>query len=306
MIQAVAIVGPTAVGKSDVADELARRLGSEVISADAMQVYRGMDIGTGKMPPEERQAPLVLIDVVDAQESYSAALFQRDARREIDRLLGKGALPILCGGTGLYLRAALDEMSFPAGDVEAPSRSRYQELAEEMGAEGIHALLAQVDPESAACIHPHNVRRVVRALEMHDEGVSYARQKERFSTPTEYYHALYFGLTRDRSRLYERIDTRVDGMLAQGLLQEVERLVSAGCADAITSRQAIGYKELYDYLEGLCSLDEAVQRIKQRSRNYAKRQLSWFRRDARIIWLDMDELSRDDAVDAIQANIERS
>lgn len=120
MIQAVAIVGPTAVGKSDVADELARRLGSEVISADAMQVYRGMDIGTGKMPPEERQAPLVLIDVVDAQESYSAALFQRDARREIDRLLGKGALPILCGGTGLYLRAALDEMSFPAGDVEAP------------------------------------------------------------------------------------------------------------------------------------------------------------------------------------------
>lgn len=306
MIQAVAIVGPTAVGKSDVADELARRLGSEVISADAMQVYRGMDIGTGKMPPEERQAPLVLIDVVDAQESYSAALFQRDARREIDRLLGKGALPILCGGTGLYLRAALDEMSFPAGDVEAPSRSRYQELAEEMGAEGIHALLAQVDPESAACIHPHNVRRVVRALEMHDEGVSYARQKERFSTPTEHYHALYFGLTRERSRLYERIDVRVDGMLSQGLLQEVERLVSAGCADAITSRQAIGYKELYDYLEGLCSLDEAVQRIKQRSRNYAKRQLSWFRRDARIIWLDMDELSRDDAVDAIQANLERS
>ena len=206
----------------------------------------------------------------------------------------------------MYLRAALDEMSFPAGDVEAPSRSRYQELAEEMGAEGIHALLAQVDPESAACIHPHNVRRVVRALEMHDEGVSYARQKERFSTPTEHYHALYFGLTRERSRLYERIDTRVDGMLAQGLLQEVERLVSAGCADAITSRQAIGYKELYDHLEGLCSLDEAVQRIKQRSRNYAKRQLSWFRRDARVIWLDMDELSRDDAVDAIQAYIERS
>lgn len=306
MIQAVAIVGPTAVGKSDVADELARRLGSEVISADAMQVYRGMDIGTGKMPPEERQAPLVLIDVVDAQESYSAALFQRDARREIDRLLGKGTLPILCGGTGLYLRAALDEMSFPAGDVEAPSRSRYQELAEELGAEGIHALLAQVDPESAACIHPHNVRRVVRALEMHDEGVSYARQKERFGTPTEHYHALYFGLTRERSRLYERIDARVDGMLAQGLLHEVEQLVSAGCADAITSRQAIGYKELYDYLGGLCSLDEAIQRIKQRSRNYAKRQLSWFKRDARIIWLDMDELSRDDAVDAIQAYIERS
>lgn len=306
MIQAVAIVGPTAVGKSDVADELARRLGSEVISADAMQVYRGMDIGTGKMPPEERQAPLVLIDVVDAQESYSAALFQRDARREIDRLLGMGTLPILCGGTGLYLRAALDEMSFPAGDVEAPSRSRYQELAEELGAEGIHALLAQVDPESAACIHPHNVRRVVRALEMHDEGVSYARQKERFGTPTEHYHALYFGLTRERSRLYERIDARVDGMLAQGLLHEVEQLVSAGCADAITSRQAIGYKELYDYLGGLCSLDEAIQRIKQRSRNYAKRQLSWFKRDARIIWLDMDELSRDDAVDAIQAYIERS
>ena len=192
-LSAVAIVGPTAVGKSDVADRLATRLSSEVLSCDAMQIYRGMDIGTAKMAPEECMAPLRLVDIVEPGVAYSAALYQADARVHVERLLGEGRLPVFCGGTGLYLKAALDEMDFPSGELEDDRRAGYQELAERIGEEALHALLAERDPESAAVIHPHNVRRVIRALEMHDDGVSYAQQKSQFSVPREHYHALWFG-----------------------------------------------------------------------------------------------------------------
>lgn len=286
----IAVVGPTASGKSAVADLVAEALGSEVVSADAMQVYRGMDIGTAKTPVSERRVPLLLVDVADPTEPYSAALFQRDSRREIDRLRAEGRVPVLCGGTGLYVRAALDEMEFPRGEVDGAARQRYQDLAGKLGPEGVHALLAERDPESAALIHPHNVRRVVRALEMLDEGVSYARQSAGFSKPREHYPSLQFALTMDRARLYARIDARVDAMMRVGLLDEVRGLMDAGAADALTSRQAIGYKELIDALEGRCTIGEAVDLIKLRSRRYAKRQLSWFRRDPRITWLDMDVL----------------
>ena len=191
-LSAVAIVGPTAVGKSDVADRLAARLSSEVLSCDAMQIYRGMDIGTAKMAPEECAAPLRLVDIVEPGVAYSAALYQADARVHVERLLGEGRLPVFCGGTGLYLKAALDEMDFPSGELEDDRRAGYQELAERIGEEALHALLAERDPESAAVIHPHNVRRVIRALEMHDDGVSYAQQKLQFSVPREHYHALWF------------------------------------------------------------------------------------------------------------------
>lgn len=286
----IAVVGPTASGKSAVADLVAEALGSEVVSADAMQVYRGMDIGTAKTPVSERRVPLLLVDVADPTEPYSAALYQRDSRREIDRLRAEGRVPVLCGGTGLYVRAALDEMEFPRGEVDGAARQRYQDLAGKLGPEGVHALLAERDPESAALIHPHNVRRVVRALEMLDEGVSYARQSAGFSKPREHYPSLQFALTMDRARLYARIDARVDAMMRAGLLDEVRGLMDAGAADALTSRQAIGYKELIDALEGRCTIGEAVDLIKLRSRRYAKRQLSWFRRDPRITWLDMDVL----------------
>ena len=286
----IAVVGPTASGKSAVADLVAEALGSEVVSADAMQVYRGMDIGTAKTPVSERRVPLLLVDVADPTEPYSAALYQRDSRREIDRLRAEGRVPVLCGGTGLYVRAALDEMDFPRGEVDGAARQRYQDLAGKLGPEGVHALLAGRDPESAALIHPHNVRRVVRALEMLDEGVSYARQSAGFSKPREHYPSLQFALTMDRARLYARIDARVDAMMRAGLLHEVRGLMDAGAADALTSRQAIGYKELIDALEGRCTIGEAVDLIKLRSRRYAKRQLSWFRRDPRITWLDMDVL----------------
>ncbi len=286
----IAVVGPTASGKSAVADLVAEALGSEVVSADAMQVYRGMDIGTAKTPASERRVPLLLVDLADPTEPYSAALFQRDSRREIDRLRAEGRVPVLCGGTGLYVRAALDEMEFPRGEVDGAARQRYQDLAGKLGPEGVHALLAERDPESASLIHPHNVRRVVRALEMLDEGVSYARQSAGFSKPREHYPSLQFALTMDRARLYARIDARVDAMMRAGLLDEVRGLMDAGAADALTSRQAIGYKELIDALEGRCTIGEAVDLIKLRSRRYAKRQLSWFRRDPRITWLDMDVL----------------
>ena len=302
-VPVVAIVGPTAVGKSAVADRVALAFGTDVLSVDAMQVYRGMDIGTAKTPPAERLVPLELIDLVDPGESYSAALYQRAARRLIDERLDSGRAVVLCGGTGLYLRAALDEMTFPAGELACPSRTRYERYAAERGAEALHALLAERDPASAAVIHAHNVRRVVRALEMLDEGVSYANQKERFSQPVARYEARYFGLTMERERLYHRIDERVDAMLKAGLLDEVKCLVSTGAGPALTARQAIGYKELIDYLEGSASFDEAVELIKRRSRRYAKRQLSWFRRDERIEWISMDEVDVEGAARYIAAEV---
>ena len=303
-LSAVAIVGPTAVGKSDVADRLAARLSSEVLSCDAMQIYRGMDIGTAKMMPEKCSVPLRLVDIVDPGVAYSAALYQTDARAHIERLLGEQRLPVFCGGTGLYLKAALDEMDFPSGELEDERRTGYQELAERIGEEALHALLAERDPESAAVIHPHNVRRVIRALEMHDDGVSYAEQKSKFSVPRERYHALWFGLTRSREVLYERINMRVDLMFEQGLVDEVRGLMDQGLGDALTSMQAIGYKEIIDALRGAITMDEARELIKMRSRRYAKRQLSWFKRDDRIVWFDMDEFTIDEVVDDICRRIE--
>lgn len=303
-LSAIAIVGPTAVGKSDVADRLAARLSSEVLSCDAMQIYRGMDIGTAKMMPEECSAPLRLVDIVDPGVAYSAVLYQSDARAHVERLLGEQRLPVFCGGTGLYLKAALDEMDFPSGELEDERRVGYQELAERIGEEALHALLAERDPESAAVIHPHNVRRVIRALEMHDDGVSYAQQKSKFSVPRERYHALWFGLTRSREALYERINLRVDLMFEQGLVDEVRGLMDQGLGDALTSMQAIGYKEIIDALRGAITMEEARELIKMRSRRYAKRQLSWFKRDDRIVWFDMDEFTIGEVVDDIYRRIE--
>lgn len=300
MTPVVAITGPTASGKSAVADALAARLGTEVISADAMQVYRGMDIGTAKTPVEDRTVPLRLVDIVDPAESYSAALYQRDARREIDRLRARGCIPVLCGGTGLYIRAALDDMRFPRGDVSDGRRRRYQELSVDLGAEGLHRMLAERDPQSAAAIHPHNVKRVIRALEMCDEGTSYAEQKAGFSQPKPFYAPVYqFALICDRAKLYERIDRRVDEMMNAGLVAEVRGLIARGARDALTSKQAIGYKEIMQALEGEYSMIDAVDLIKQRSRRYAKRQLSWCRRDHRMIWIDMDTFDCAGAVDFI-------
>ncbi|WP_417228796.1 tRNA (adenosine(37)-N6)-dimethylallyltransferase MiaA [Thermophilibacter sp.] len=295
----VCVVGPTASGKSALAEEVATRLESSVVSVDAMQVYRGMDVGTAKTPPAERRVPLLMVDVVDPTEDYSVRLFQRAARSVVDGLLSAGRVPVLCGGTGLYLNAVIDDMEFPAGEKGCASRERYERLAAERGAPALHALLAERDPESAALIHPNNVRRVVRALEMLDEGVSYARHHEGLHERAARYDARLWGLTMSRERLYRRIDERVGAMVDQGLLEEVRELASRGLTAELSAGQAIGYKELLAALAGETSLEEAVELVKRRTRRYAKRQLSWFRHDGRVRWIDLDDTSLDQAATRI-------
>lgn len=300
----VAIVGPTAVGKSAVAEGVARALGGEIVSADSMQVYRGMDVGTAKVPVAERTVPYHCVDLVEPGAPYSAALYQCDARAAIDDIAARGLVPVVCGGTGLYVRAALDEMDFPAGEAASPARARIEADLERLGPEGLHAELARLDPASAALIHPNNARRVVRALEMLDEGVTYAQQAAGFSARREHYPARYVGLTMDRTSLYARIDARVEEMVAAGLLDEVARLLAAGYREALTAAQAIGYKELVPVVEGRAGLVEAVDEIQRATRRYAKRQLTWFRADPRISWIDVTELSPASATDAVLALLE--
>jgi len=292
----LAVVGPTAVGKTALAEALAARLSGEIVSADSMQVYRRMDIGTAKPPVDERRVPYHCIDLVEPGEPFSAALFQRAARRAIADITSRGGLPVLAGGTGLYVRAALDPMRFPSGAQQAnPVRERWEAYAAEHGAEALHVLLAERDPDSAAAIHPNNVRRVVRALEMAEEGVSYAEHLAGLSVRESVYDARFIGLTMQRELLYERVDARVDRMIAQGLLGEVVDLLANGLREALTATQAIGYKELVPVVEGTASLDDAIAAIKQATRRYAKRQLTWFRADPRVIWLDVTRSSTEDA-----------
>ncbi|GAV31332.1 isopentenyl-diphosphate:tRNA isopentenyltransferase [Coriobacteriaceae bacterium EMTCatB1] len=285
----VAVVGPTGVGKSALAESLAERLGGEVVSADSMQVYRGMDVGTAKVPAAERRVPYHCIDLVEPGTPFSAAVYQQCARRAIEDIMARGKTPVVCGGTGLYVRAALDDMRFPAGEIASPVREEIEALAERLGPEGLHARLAEVDPASAALIHPNNVRRTIRAFEMAAHGVSYAEQASRFSERVAAYPTVFVGLTMRRDRLYAAIEKRVDRMLSAGLVDEVRSLLARGYREALTARQAIGYKELVPVLEEGAPLDEAVAAIKQATRRYAKRQLTWFRADPRIRWIDVTD-----------------
>ncbi len=283
----VAVVGPTASGKSALADELSQRLDGEAVSADAMQVYRGMDIGTAKTPPSERKVPLHCVDLVPVDSAFSAALYAECAHEAIDRLLERGKTPVVCGGTGLYVRAALEEMGFPPGDqVENPVRAAYARLAGEIGADALYARLVERDPESAALVHPNNVRRVIRAFELLEQGTTYAREHSTLRVRRDRHPTLHIGLNVDREVLYGRINDRVDRMVGEGLLAEVQSLVDLGLGDALTSRQAIGYKEMLEVVRGEATLDDAVERVKTATRRYAKRQLTWFRSDERIHWLD--------------------
>lgn len=305
MRDVAAVVGPTAVGKSAVAEGLALALDAEIVSADSMQVYRGMDIGTAKTPPDARLVPYHCIDLVDPGSPYSAALYQRDARAALADIDARGRSAVLVGGTGLYVRAALDAMEFPMGEYVSPVREAIERRAEALGREGLHRLLEQRDPESAALIHPNNVRRVVRALELLETGgPTYAEQATHFSERRTEVPAKLIGLTMQRSALYARIDTRVDAMVADGLLDEVRTLLASGYRQALTAAQAIGYKELVPVVEAGAELEEAVAAIKQATRRYAKRQLTWFRADPRIEWIDVTELSSPDTVSAAQALVE--
>ena len=268
-----------------------------------MQVYRGMDIGTAKTPLQERRVPLQMVDVVGIDEDYSVARFQEDCRKLIDERLAAGTTPVLCGGTGLYLDAVIDEMEFPTGETHGVTRGRYEQMLEDKGAQAIWDLLYERDPRGAEAIHPNNSKRVVRALEMLDQGVKYSAQLENLRVRKPRYDARIWALAMDRDRLYARINQRVDMMVEQGLVSEVEGLVSRGYGVDLTARQAIGYKEILEYLDGEISLDEAVELIKRRTRHYAKRQLSWLRRDGRANWIDLDAVSPDEAVDLIVSDV---
>jgi tRNA dimethylallyltransferase len=301
----IAIVGPTAVGKSALAEALAVDLGGEIVSADSMQVYRGMDIGTAKPPAAFRAVTYHCVDIVDPGTPYSAALFQRDARAAIEGVARRGAVPVLVGGTGLYVRAAIDEMEFPAGDTASPMRAAIEAALEARGPAGLHALLAERDPASAALIHPNNTRRVVRALEMLEgDGVTYAAQAAGFAERRAHYPASVLGLTMEREALYERVNARVDRMIVEGLVCEVRGLLDAGFRAALTSAQAIGYKELTPVVDGTADLGEAIASIKQASRRYAKRQMTWFRADPRVKWLDVTHLSQAETLEHARALLE--
>lgn len=287
----VCVVGPTASGKTDVAQEIALRCGASVISADSMQIYRGMDIGTGKILPSERKVVHYGIDICDPGEAYSAALFQRYARDLFKTADDAGNMSVLAGGTGLYVRAAIDDYNFPHGEqVENPVRIKYQRFLEEHGAQALWERLDAVDCESAKLIHPNNTRRVIRAFEMIElEGTTYARQHEGFSHMAQFVPAVFVGLSVNPDILKQRIDARVDAMVSRGLVEEVESLLAQGFESALTAREAIGYKEIVAALRGECTLDAAVEEIKLATRRYAKRQRTWWRKDNRIAWISADD-----------------
>lgn len=286
----VCVVGPTASGKSDLAQLLALELSGEVVSADSMQIYRGMDIGTGKLPLAQREVPHWGLDIVDPGQPYSAALFQAYARQRFDDIASRGRRPVLCGGTGFYVRAAIDDYRFPPGEQQGnPVRDRYRTILEETGAMALWELLRERDPASASAIQPADSKRVVRALELADEGVSYACQKERLRSIGQAVPALFLGIAVEPELLRKRIDNRVDAMVRDGLVDEVGDLLAQGFREGLCAPKAIGYKEIVAYLDGDRSLQDAVSDIKTATHRYAKRQRTWFRKDGRIRWLNGDD-----------------
>ncbi len=296
----VAILGPTASGKSDLAQLVALELGGEVVSADSMQVYKGMDIGTAKIRPYELLVPHHLIDILEPGQPFSAQLFQRLSRSCFEDISSRGKVPVLCGGTGLYVQSALEDMRFPKGNqTENPVRLKYELLAKEHGSQYVWDILHDIDSQSAALIHPNNVRRTIRALEMHEQGISYASQVDGMKCLPEVVPSIRFGLVRDPKLLAKRIERRVDLMFERGLVAEVERLLQGGFRNALTAPQAIGYKEIVAALDGEIEMSEAVDLIKTSTRRYAKRQRTWLRRDSRLIPLDADSADKDSLVKTI-------
>lgn len=290
----ICIAGPTASGKSELAQRLGEILDGEVVSADSMQIYRGMDIGTGKVSAAERRIPHHGLDLIDPGQPYSAALFQDYGRRTIAAIDQRGRQPILCGGTGFYIRAVIDDYDFPAGEQQGnPVRERYNALACGIGPKALWERLQAADPASAQIIAPNDVKRVVRAFELLEEGTSYARQKEQLASLGQALPAVFLGIAVQPDILRRRIDRRVDTMVEAGLVGEVQGLLDHGFREGLCAPQAIGYKEIVSYLDGALTLDEAVTAIKNATHRYAKRQRTWFRKDSRIRWIDGDGLDMD-------------
>lgn len=284
----IILTGPTAVGKTKASIGLAKAVDGEIISADSMQVYRHMDIGSAKIKPEEMEGiPHHLIDVLEPDDEFHVVKFQQLAKKAMREIWERGHIPIVTGGTGFYIQALLYDIDFDENEKEDAYRKELEAYAREHGAEALHEKLALVDPASAEMIHPNNVKRVIRALEFYEQtGKRISEHNETQRQRESPYAFAYFVLTDDRAHLYERIDRRVDQMIEEGLVKEVQALKDKGYTKQLVSMQGLGYKEILDYLDGNCTLEEAIYTIKRDTRHFAKRQLTWFKRERDVIWID--------------------
>jgi tRNA dimethylallyltransferase len=283
----VCVVGPTGVGKSEVAIEICKRYSGEVISADSMQIYRGMVIGTAKLKMSEQEGVAHhLLDVIDPTDTFTVAMWKERAEGIIGQLQKQDLVPVVCGGTGLYVRSLTDDLTFSVKPQNSVVRDQWQSFYEHNGSMALHEELKKVDPKSAARIHPNDVKRVIRALEVAEVGDERLSQSYDWTPKQGRYQTLLLGLWMDRAALYERVNRRVDKMVQQGLFEEVEDLLRHGLTRHHAAMQAIGYKEVVAFMEGETTKDEAIAAVKQNTRRYVKRQLSWFRRDPRISWFE--------------------
>ncbi|MFG6338338.1 MAG: tRNA (adenosine(37)-N6)-dimethylallyltransferase MiaA [Lachnospiraceae bacterium] len=284
----VILTGPTAVGKTALSIALAKAIGGEIISADSMQVYRRMDIGSAKITQEEMDGvPHHLIDVLEPEQEFNVVVFQKLAKQAAEEIYSRGHIPIVAGGTGFYIQALVYDIDFTENDEDTALRHSLEEQARRDGPEALFERLRAVDPESCESIHAHNIKRVIRAIEFYEKtGKKISDHNREQRQNTSPYNVAYFVLNDNRERIYERINARTDQMMAQGLEEEVRALWESGCRRDMVSMQGLGYKEMLAYLEGEISLDEAVYLIKRDTRHFAKRQLTWFRREKEVIWID--------------------
>lgn len=290
----VVLTGPTAVGKTALSIALARAIQGEIISADSMQVYRGMDIGSAKIRKEEMDGvPHHLLDILEPDEPFNVMIFQKLAKKAIEGIYDRGNIPILTGGTGFYIQSVLYDISFTE-ESDTTVRERLEREAAEKGAAYLHEKLAKVDPATAENIHANNVKRVIRALEFYElNGYPLSEHNERERQRKSPYLFRYYVLNEPREQLYERIERRVDHMMTQDLVAEVQALKERGCTRDMVSMQGLGYKEILDYLAGVCTLEEAIDTIKKETRHFAKRQLTWFRREREVTWVERDRFENE-------------
>lgn len=293
----IILTGPTAVGKTALSIQLAKALNGEIISADSMQVYRHMDIGSAKvLPAEMENIPHHLIDVLEPREEFNVNRFQQMAKDAMEGIYSRGHIPIVAGGTGFYIQALAYDIDFKENDGNPAIRQELELLGAQEGSEYLHRMLAELDPESAQLIHANNRKRVIRAIEYYrltGQPISeHNRQEHGKESP---YQLFYYVLTCERQALYERIEKRVDLMLEQGLVEEVRQLKEMGCTRGMTSMQGLGYKEILDYLDGKCTLEEAVYILKRDTRHFAKRQITWFKRERDVRWLLLEQFGGDRA-----------
>ena len=293
----IVLTGPTAVGKTKLSIALAKAVNGEIISADSMQVYRYMDVGSAKITPDEMDGvPHHLVDVLDPTEDFNIVLFQQLAKKSMEEIYSKGRIPILVGGTGFYIQALTRDIDFTQSEQDDSYRKELEALAAEKGNTFLHDMLTSVDPKSAEDIHENNVKRVIRALEFYKQnGTRISEHNEEQKEHVSPYNLAYFVLNAPRPLLYKRIDERVDEMLKKGLVEEVKTLQRMGCHRGMVSMQGLGYKEILAWLEGEYPYDEAVRILKRDTRHFAKRQLTWFRREGEVTWVDKDKFDYNDS-----------